>query len=245
MITQEKKATLLKDIRKIGSFISSKQAQEMIAAYQQQEPEGTRSVVYGRHVFEALLQIPGCEGIRAFNAINAEGIHTFVLIGANAKGKHIYEAIFDTGLPCPASCPFGSADLEGYLWKKANEAPLDLTTIGASISRAAAHEMIATWQNEEPEAFRSWLYGRELFDALLAVPGCAGIRIFNGINDQGAHSLVFTAVDAVGGNILEYKVNTANGVETVKAPLADSGLPCPASCPDSIDLKIYMSKDRH
>jgi hypothetical protein len=96
--------------------------------------------------------------------------------------------------------------------------------------------MISAWQNEEPEAIRSWLYGREVIDAVLAVPGCAGIRVFNGINDKGVHALVFTAVDAAGGNILQYKINTPDGLQVVNAPLADAGLPCPASCPDSPDL---------
>jgi len=89
MMTHQK-TTLLKDISKVGEFVSSQKAREMIGAWQRQEPDGVFSFLYGRHVFESILAVPHCEGIRVFNAfMEQEDRQALVLVAVDASGKHI------------------------------------------------------------------------------------------------------------------------------------------------------------
>lgn len=246
MISHQK-VTALKDINKIGELLSPQKAQEMITAWQSQEPDGVFSFLYGRHVFEKILAVPGCKGIRVFNAyMESEERQALVLIAVDAAGKHIFSyqlqtgegvlqadaPIMEHGVPCPPFCPpYSNPTLEGYTWKNTGGEPLNLERAGEEISRKEAQEMISAWQIQEPDAVFSFLYGRDIFDKMLSVPGCAGIRIFNGINDEYRQALVFVAVNAKGTNILQYSVSSPEGVQIMAAPLADGGLPCPPSCP--------------
>ncbi|MFL5744925.1 MAG: hypothetical protein ACJ751_09690, partial [Niastella sp.] len=107
----------------------------------------------------------------------------------------------------------------------------EIHKIGALISLEKAKEMIESWQNQEPEAVKSILYGRNIFEQLMQVPGCVGIRVFNGLNDDGQQAFVFVPVGERNQNILNYSVYKENGMVVVEAPIADGGLPCPTYCP--------------
>ncbi|HEY1202865.1 MAG TPA: hypothetical protein VGE79_17900 [Niastella sp.] len=243
--------TVLKDISKVGEFVSPEKAQEMISAWQRQEPDGVFSFLYGRHVFESILAVPYCEGIRVFNAFMEQGDRqALVLVAVDASGKHILNypvqtsegmqlmnaPIMDLGVPCPPFCPLNAdPTLDGYSWKHTGSEPLNLEKAGAAITRKEAQQMISAWQIQEPDAVFSFLYGRDIFDSMLSVPGCAGIRIFNGINEEQRQALVFVAVDVKGSNILQYNVITAEGMRITAAPLADGGIPCPPLCP-AVDI---------
>ncbi len=61
------------------------------------------------------------------------------------------------------------------------------------------------------------MFPRDVFDRLLAQPGCAGIRIYSGRNERRVHELVLVAVDA-----------DAN--DMTQGELFDFGLPCPPYC---------------
>ena len=248
MQVQEGK-TILKEIRKIGSLISLEKAKEMIEAWQNQEPEAVKSFLYGRNIFEQLLQVPGCVGIRVFNGLDDNGQQSLVFVPVgernqnilnysvtNAEGIVVVEApIADGGLKCPTYCPAPAADIESPDWEtyivdKQDGVTRKIADLGELISRKKATAMVEKWQREEPQAVKSILYGREIFDQLLAVPGCEGIRVFNAYNDIATHTFVFVAVDSRNNNIREYK-NMGDG-ERMIAPIADSGLPCPTYCPN-------------
>ena len=245
----------VKDMTKVGAFISRKQSQEMIEAWQSQEPDAIRSFLYGRKVFDQLLSVPGCAGIRVFNGINAENRQALVFAAINEKGDNILEyyvnngnglekviaPLADQGVPCPQYCTGkgksdGVNDLpsefeeEEYLDMKIRRIPENISDLGAIISLKLATEMIETWQQQEPEAVRSIIYGRHIFDALLAVPGCEGIKVFNAINDKNMQAFVFVAAGKNGENITEYFKDTTKGRVKVMAPLADQGVPCPQFC---------------
>jgi hypothetical protein len=247
MQMQERK-TVLKEIRTIGSLISLETAKEMIEAWQNQEPEAVKSFLYGRKIFEQLLQVPGCVGIRVFNGLNDNGRQALVFVPVGEKNQNILNysittpegivvteaPIADGGLQCPTYCPAPATDIESPGWEtyivaKQNGVPTKIADLGELISRKKAAKMVEDWQREEPEAVRSILYGREIFDQLLAVPGCEGVRVFNAYNDKGMQAFVLVAVDGRNNNIREYK--GARG-ETILAPIADTGLPCPADCPN-------------
>jgi len=246
MMTHQR-TTVLKDIRKIGEFVTPQKAQEMITAWQRQEPDGVFSFLYGRHVFESILAVPHCEGIRIFNAfMEQEDQQALVLVAVDAAGKHILNyplqtnegmqlidaPIMDFAVRCPPWCPGeGNTTLDGTTWRHTGNEPLNLEKAGAAITREEAQKMISAWQIQEPDAVFSFLYGRDIFDTMLSVPGCAGIRIFNGINQEQRQALVFVAVNAKGSNILQHSVITAEGMRITAAPLADGGIPCPPFCP--------------
>jgi len=246
MMTHQK-TTVIKDISKVGEFVTQQKAQEMITAWQSQEPDGVFSFLHGRHVFESLLAVPHCAGIRIFNAyMEQEDRQALVLVAVDATGKHIlnYQVqtgegvlwidapIMEHGVPCPPFCPpHGNPTLDGYTWKHTGHEPLNLEKAGEAITRKEAQELISAWQIQEPDAVFSFLYGRDIFDTMLSVPGCAGIRVFNGINEEHRQALVFVAVDVKGSNILQYTVTTSGGMQITAAPLADGGIPCPPLCP--------------
>lgn len=242
--------TVLKEIRTIGTLISLEKAKEMIEAWQNQEPEAVKSFLYGRKIFEQLLQVPGCMGIRVFNGINDNGQQALVFVPVGERNQNILNytvttpegivvveaPVADNGFPCPADCPTPAVDIESPNWEtyivnKQNGVTRKIADLGDLISRKKAMEMVEKWQSkEDPEAIKSILYGRNIFDQLLAVPGCEGIRVFNAYNDKNMQAFVFVAVDGRNNNIREYK-RPGDG-ETVIAPIADTGLPCPADCPN-------------
>lgn len=253
MLMNQTSSLRLKDLTKVGGFISRKQSQEMIEIWQQQEPDAIRSFLYGRKVFEQLLSVPGCAGIRVFNGINAENRQALVFAAMNAKGDNILEyfintenglkkviaPLADNGVPCPEYCTGkkpggidGGEDTEEYLDMKVRRFPenLNISEVGSIISQKLAQEMIETWQQQEPDAVRSIMYGRHIFDELLSVPGCEGIKVFNAINNKNMQAFVFVAADNKGDNIMEYFKDTTEGRIKVIAPLADDGVPCPQYC---------------
>ncbi|HUP14008.1 MAG TPA: hypothetical protein VM187_17430, partial [Niastella sp.] len=211
MQVQQVKA-ILKDIRKIGDLISLEKAKDMIESWQNQEPEAVKSILYGRNIFEQLMQVPGCVGIRVFNGLNDNGHQAFVFVPVGERNQNILNysvykedgmvvveaPIADNGLPCPADCPSPAVDVDApnwYIVDKQNGVTRKIADVGELISRKKAKEMVEKWQREEPEAVKSILYGRDIFDQLLAVPGCEGIRAFNAYTDNNTQTFVFVAVD--------------------------------------------------
>jgi hypothetical protein len=245
MISQ-KTNTRFKDVAKSGKYFTTAIAQEMITRYQEQEPDGLRSFMYGRHMFDTLLQAPQCAGIRIFNALNDRMDQTLIFTAADAAGEHITNCALSTGsgpvsygdpiwgggLFCPYDCPKGGEGLEIYIRDMRYRKTADLSSAGELMLRSTAQEMIQAYQASEPEGVYSILFGREVFEAILNVPGCAGIRVFNGINDAGLHSFIVVAINAKGGNILKYPTATETVAFMVNAPLAGGTTYCPFDCPE-------------
>jgi hypothetical protein len=64
---------------------------------------------FGKDSLTKILDQQGCTGIRIYNAINAKGEPTFVLVGAKSDGEDITDgelAEFIVG--CPPFCPKAS-----------------------------------------------------------------------------------------------------------------------------------------
>ncbi len=70
---------------------------------------------------------------------------------------------------------------------------------------------------------RSVGFGRQAFDAILAQPGCTGIRIYLGRGDDGTPAMVLVGMDAEGEDLADGEV-------------MDRGWPCPPVCPSSSPL---------
>lgn len=61
------------------------------------------------------------------------------------------------------------------------------------------------------------LFPREVYERILAQPGCAGIRAYEGRDEKGNRQTILVGVDADGNDM-------TGGV------LAEFGLPCPPYC---------------
>jgi hypothetical protein len=71
-------------------------------------PGAQRAAMFPRAVFEALLALPGCAGIRIYNGQSEKGTRESILVGVDGEGNDMTSAtLFDYGLPCPPYCGGG------------------------------------------------------------------------------------------------------------------------------------------
>lgn len=75
-------------------------------------------------------------------------------------------------------------------------------------------------------------FDRLAIDALLQQPGCAGIRIYLGMDDKDEVNLVLVGVNEKGEDMLP------SGTDSVAAEpqIVDNGTRCPTECPSSSPL---------
>lgn len=85
------------------------------------------------------------------------------------------------------------------------------------ITLPEAAEMTANFRNNHPGETLGYFFGRDAIQAILAQPGCVGIRIYNGQDANGDRNLVITGVDA-----------SENDIYT--GELAEYGQKCPVRC---------------
>jgi len=64
---------------------------------------------FPREAYEAILNQPGCAGIRFYYGANTDGSPAIVLVGIDASGADMTAGeIIDTHYPCPPFCDDGS-----------------------------------------------------------------------------------------------------------------------------------------
>ncbi|MBW8687751.1 hypothetical protein [Chitinophaga rhizophila] len=233
----EQTLTLMPAVHDAGSFVNAEQAQFLIADWQQTYPQGIFSILYGRHLFDQLLAAPDCVGIRIFNGINTGNKQAFVFVAVNAAGTSIlsYElltdsgpvqvnnTIWDVGVPCPPFCdepPVGQA----YLWRRPIDPSLNMKEIGRSISYEKATIMVGAWQQQFPGMPAAFFFTRDVITAMLSVPGCAGVAIYNGIDKEQEQTLILTPADTTGRCIFNYTTITAEGTCLSDVQLLTGGM---------------------
>lgn len=64
---------------------------------------------------------------------------------------------------------------------------------------------------------RGGMWPREAFEALLAQPGCMGLRMYHGRAKDGSQNMVMVAVDA-------------NGSDMTSTTIMEQWMPCPPWC---------------
>lgn len=95
--------------------------------------------------------------------------------------------------------------------------------VGADIGYEKAAKMIKNLYDHNPEEAFGYFAGKNIIEAILAQPGCVGIRFYTAMNEIGVRQLVYVGVNEKGQNILEYTV-TEDGEESKrKAIVADKG----------------------
>ncbi len=88
-----------------GSIISLATASGMTATFRRNFPNVTTAVYYTSNVYTDIMSQKGCVGIRIYNAVDASGNMTNVLVGVDAKGNDMYNGkVYDLGALCPPSC---------------------------------------------------------------------------------------------------------------------------------------------
>jgi hypothetical protein len=102
----------------------------------------------------------------------------------------------------------------------------DYAQVGELISEELGAKMVKNFQDKYPDMQTNFSIGREIIEKILSQPGCAGLRLFNSMDDQGNVSLVYIAVDHKGRTIDEYTVVEETGQLTrVKAMIGDDSTP--------------------
>ncbi|HET7042940.1 MAG TPA: hypothetical protein VFI13_13055 [Gemmatimonadales bacterium] len=85
-------------------------------------------------------------------------------------------------------------------------------TLAEAIEMTTAHRAAAG-----SDAAKGGMWPREVFEALLAQPGCAGLRMYHGRLKDGTANMVMVAVDA-------------NGSDLTSATIMEQFFPCPPWC---------------
>jgi len=95
-------------------------------------------------------------------------------------------------------------------------------TVGEEISHELAADFIKSYDQAYPNETKWYCMGKNILEQILAQPGCAGIRFYNGINEKGQKTLVYVGMDASGNDIVKRVVVEENGmISTAPAIVAD------------------------
>jgi hypothetical protein len=217
--------------RGVGALIPAEAALRWVGAYAARHPDGeVRSIYFGRDAFAAAVRWPGAEGLSLQFALNDEGKATLALVPLDRDGKRLPDgaasrseggsfAVVDNGVTCPPLCA-GEADAHASLHRG----------VGAPIAGAVALRWTRAYRAQHPEGLHSVFYGREVLEALLARPGCEGVSIERGLDDEGREVLVLVPRGA-SGEALPREGAGSEQVAGEGLPYAvDNGLACPPVC---------------
>jgi predicted alternative tryptophan synthase beta-subunit len=98
--------------------------------------------------------------------------------------------------------------------------PSFIPSVGEDIGADMGAKMVKNYFDVHPDDAYGHVIGRDILEKLLAQPGCAGLSIHPGYNDESnVRQLVFAAVDAEGQQILKYTIIGDNGKMEIKNAL--------------------------
>ncbi len=104
--------------------------------------------------------------------------------------------------------------------------------IGEEITHELAADFIKAFDQECPNEIKAFTMGKNILEQILAQPGCAGMRFYNGINEKGQKTLVYVGVDADGKDLVKKTVVLGNGsLISERAIVADRNDNTPTSLP--------------
>ncbi len=87
----------------------------------------------------------------------------------------------------------------------------EVIKIGENIGLNAGEEMVKSFYDKHPEIAYANVMGKEMLEKILNQPGCAGIAILPGYNDQLVRQSVLVGIDENYKPILSYNVVNATG----------------------------------
>ncbi len=110
---------------------------------------------------------------------------------------------------------------------------------GENIGFEKGAKLVKNFYDQNPDGILAHFMGREIIEAILAQPGVAGIRMFNGTNEMGLTTPILVGVDINGQNIINFSTVADNGeILKSKGIVAGGVRNCPPYCtaPTTEDL---------
>lgn len=102
---------------------------------------------------------------------------------------------------------------------------------GKPVDLSTAKTWTANYRASLPDPKNDTLahfFGFAIIQKILAEPGCMGLRIYYGIDDNGKKQLMLVGADAQGDNLLP---NATAQILQDENTIADFSYPCPSACP--------------
>ncbi|HET7601491.1 MAG TPA: hypothetical protein VFK36_00650 [Gemmatimonadales bacterium] len=93
---------------KEAGAVTLEEARELVRRWRETRsalPGDPSCEFFGRDILDKILAQEGCVGLRVYHGRNAKGQHALVLLGVDADGNNLTDAIAEQGLPCPPVCP--------------------------------------------------------------------------------------------------------------------------------------------
>ncbi len=95
--------------------------------------------------------------------------------------------------------------------------------VGEEISHEMAIDFVKAYVDVHPDENRGYYMGRNIIEKILAQPGCAGIRFYYGLNEEGRKTMVYEGMGADGKTLADKTVVMPNGIiKHEKAIVADN-----------------------
>ena len=108
---------------------------------------------------------------------------------------------------------------------------------GENIGYEKGAKLVKNHYDQNQDDAIAHFMGREIIEAILAQPGVAGIRMFNGTNEMGLTQPILVGVDSNGDNIITFSTIADNGeIIKNKGIVAGGVRTCPPYCSPSTGL---------
>lgn len=102
---------------------------------------------------------------------------------------------------------------------------------GEDIGYEKAAKLVKNFYDQNPDDAIAHFMGREMIEKILAQPGVAGIRMFNGTNEMGLTQPILVGVNEQGENIVEFSTIGDDGEIAKNKGIVASGVrTCPPYC---------------
>lgn len=79
-------------------------------------------------------------------------------------------------------------------------------------------------------------FNRTAIEKLLALPGCVGIRVYTGMNEEDQLCLILVGVNDKGEDLIIPTMSTAGLTVEGEGEVVEDGMRCPPSCPPPSSL---------
>lgn len=189
----------------IGHPIHRETARAWLQSFEHKNPGAVLGHMYGKQALQELLALEGVAGLHISKGWDDTGTERLIFQAASEDGAVIHpELVYDR-----ARSDHCTPDLDC-------EEP-GIATIGGRVDGALAQRWMTRFQDRAPNAVRSHLFGRKVFEELLAQEGAEGIYLAYGLDGAGSEHLVLVGVDGKGRVMWD-------------GPIINQGQLCPPLC---------------
>ena len=205
-------------ISEIGAPITKETAQRWINNFKIKHPNETFGHAYGKDALRRLLAPAAVHGLFIFNGLDGNGNVHLVFKAADQNGHVMDNGVaYNSGVTCPPFCdpPRGGGDA--------------VASVGKQIAEGLAQQWIQNFKTNTTGRIFSHLYGKNLFDQVLAKNETHGIYFAYGLDDMGFEHLILIGLNE------EAKFDWE--------PPYNSGVTCPPFCLESYPI-VGVARNR-